>query len=71
MVPHLIRLFLGSEMRLMMPFSFLGSSALLLISDVVGRIIGSPGETEVGIVTAVLGAPLFIYIIRKGTVSSL
>ena len=58
-------------MRLMMPFSFLGSSALLLISDVVGRIIGSPGETEVGIVTAVLGAPLFIYIIRKGTVSSL
>lgn len=71
MVPHLIRLFLGSEMRLMMPFSFLGSSTLLLISDIIGRIIGSPGETEVGIVTAVLGAPLFIYIIRKGTVSSL
>ena len=69
MVPHLIRLFLGSEMRLMMPFSFLGSSTLL--SDIIGRIIGSPGETEVGIVTAVLGAPLFIYIIRKGTVSSL
>ena len=71
MVPHIIRLFLGSEMRLMMPFSFLGSSALLLISDVIGRLIGAPGETEVGIVTAVLGAPLFIAIIRKGTIRSI
>lgn len=71
MVPHLIRLFLGSEMRLMMPLSFLGSSALLLISDVIGRLIGAPGETEVGIVTAVLGAPLFVAIIRKGTIRSI
>ena len=71
MVPHIIRLFPGSEMRLMMPFSFLGSSALLLISDVIGRLIGAPGETEVGIVTAVLGAPLFIAIIRKGTIRSI
>ena len=58
-------------MSKMLPLSFLGSGILLLLSDILGRIIGSPGETEVGIVTAVLGAPIFIFAIRKGRVKSL
>ena len=70
-VPHLIRLIYGSEMEKILPLSFLGSGFLLLVSDLIGRIIGSPGETEVGIITAVLGAPVFIFAIRKGRVKSL
>jgi len=70
-IPHMVRLVFGSEMSKMLPLSFIGSGILLLLSDILGRIIGSPGETEVGIVTAVLGAPIFIFAIRKGRVKSL
>lgn len=70
-IPHIIRLIFGSEMGKMLPLSFLGSAILMLVSDVIGRIISLPGETEVGIVTAVLGAPVFILAIRKGRVKSL
>ncbi len=70
-IPHLVRLIYGSEMGKILPLSFLGSGILLLLSDVIGRIIGSPGETEVGIITAVFGAPVFIFAIRKGRVKSL
>lgn len=70
-IPHLVRLIYGSEMGKILPLSFLGSGILLLLSDVIGRIIGSPGETEVGIITAVFGAPFFIFAIRKGRVKSL
>ena len=70
-IPHIITLIFGSEMSKMLPLSFLGSAILMLISDVIGRIISLPGETEVGIVTAVLGAPVFILAIRKGRVKSL
>ena len=70
-IPHIIRLIFGSEMSKMLPLSFLGSAILMLISDIIGRIISLPGETEVGIVTAVIGAPVFILAIRKGRVKSL
>ena len=70
-IPHIVRLVFGSEVSKMLPLSFIGSGILLLLSDILGRIIGSPGETEVGIVTAVLGAPIFIFAIRKGRVKSL
>ena len=70
-IPHIIRLIFGSEMSKMLPLSFLGSAILMLVSDIIGRIISLPGETEVGIVTAVRGAPVFILAIRKGRVKSL
>lgn len=70
-IPHIIRLIFGSEMSKMLPLSFLGSAILMLVSDIIGRVISLPGETEVGIVTAVIGAPVFIMAIRKGRVKSL
>ena len=70
-IPHIIRLIFGSEMSKMLPLSFVGSAILMLVSDIIGRIISLPGETEVGIVTAVIGAPVFILAIRKGRVKSL
>ena len=70
-IPHIIRLIFGSEMSKMLPLSFLGSAVLMLVSDIIGRVISLPGETEVGIVTAVIGAPVFILAIREGKVKSL
>lgn len=71
MVPHLIRLIFGPDLKYIIPLSAVGGACLLTLSDVIGRLIGSPGELEVGIVTAFIGAPCFIMIARKAKVRSL
>ncbi len=64
-VPHLCRLVVGSDYRWLLPFAALGGAALLVAADVVGRIIARPEEVEVGIVTAVIGAPVLIWVVRR------
>ena len=71
MVPHAVRLAFGADMRLIVPLSAAGGAALLTLADVVGRVLGSPGELEVGIVTAFLGAPILIIIARRAKARSL
>ncbi|WP_044973940.1 iron ABC transporter permease [Ruminococcus sp. HUN007] len=71
MVPHVLRLIFGNDMRVLIPMSALGGAVLLTLSDVAGRIIGSPGETEVGIVTAVIGGPAFVIIAMKAKVKAI
>ncbi len=61
LAPHLIRLLLGSDLRYTIPMSAVAGSVILLISDVIGRLLTYPGELEVGVVTAFVGAPLLIY----------
>jgi len=68
MVPHLVQVFCGSDLKVKIPLSALNGAALLLLSDIAGRIAGRPGELEVGIVTAFLGAPVFVMIVRKARV---
>ena len=58
-------------MRDMIPMSALGGAILLTISDVIGRVVGSPSELEVGIITAFLGAPILILIARKAKVKTI
>ena len=58
MIPHLMRLLLGPDMRKILPLSAVGGACLLLFADVLGRILGRPGELESGIVTALIGAPV-------------
>lgn len=70
-VPHLCRLLVGPDHRWLLPFSALAGAALLLASDVLGRIVARPEEIEVGIVTALLGAPFFIWIVRRQKVREL
>lgn len=65
MVPHLCRLLVGVDHRWLMPFSALAGACLLLGADVVGRVVARPGELDVGIVTALIGAPWFILIVRR------
>ncbi|WP_136636745.1 FecCD family ABC transporter permease [Pseudooceanicola onchidii] len=70
-VPHLCRLLVGVDHRWLLPFSALTGAILLIAADVLGRLIARPSEMDVGIVTAFLGAPVFIWIVRKRRVRDL
>lgn len=70
-VPHLCRLLSGVDHRWLLPLSALGGASLLLAGDILGRIIARPAELDVGIVTAFLGAPFFIWIVRRQRVREL
>jgi iron complex transport system permease protein len=63
-VPHVARAIVGPDYRWILPYSAVLAPVLLLGSDIVGRIIDRPGEIRVGIVTAVLGAPFFVALVR-------
>ena len=64
-VPHFIRLLIGPDHRRLLPASALLGAALLMVTDTLGRTIIAPRELPVGIITALLGAPLFIYLLRR------
>ncbi|MDO5627182.1 MAG: iron ABC transporter permease [Mobilicoccus sp.] len=64
-VPHACRLLVGLDHRRLLPFSALAGACLLTASDVVGRVVARPSEIDVGIITAVIGAPVFIAIVRR------
>ena len=64
-VPHMIRLVVGVDHRWMLPVSALGGAVLLTLGDVLGRVVARPEEIEVGIVTALVGAPFFIALVRR------
>ncbi|SDZ89450.1 iron complex transport system permease protein [Pseudobutyrivibrio sp. ACV-2] len=71
MIPHLIRLLVGSEQKKLILISALYGGSILVISDVLGRLLGRPGELESGIMTALIGAPCFIAIIRRAKVANI
>ncbi|KZE40953.1 FecCD family ABC transporter permease [Microbacterium sp. T32] len=64
-VPHMIRLAVGVDHRWLLPVSALGGAVLLTLADVIGRVVARPEEIEVGIVTALVGAPFFIALVRR------
>jgi iron complex transport system permease protein len=64
-VPHLVRLSVGSDNRLVVPFSAIVGAAFVVFADTVARTVIAPRELPVGAVTALIGAPLFIYLLRK------
>ncbi|MFF9810465.1 FecCD family ABC transporter permease [Streptomyces coeruleorubidus] len=65
MVPHVVRSFTGPDLRWILPYAAILSPVLLLGADVIGRIVARPAELQVGIVTAILGGPVFIYLVRR------
>src|SRR5699024_11522641 len=65
MVPHIVRWFTGPDQRWIILYSALAAPVLVLAADVVGRVISRPGEIEVGLVTAVIGAPVLIALLRR------
>ncbi|MFF4602156.1 FecCD family ABC transporter permease [Streptomyces sp. NPDC001339] len=71
MVPHAVRAVTGPDLRWILPYSAVLSPVLLLGADVLGRIVARPGELQVGIVTAVIGGPVFIYLVRRRRMAQL
>lgn len=69
MVPHLVRSLTGPDQRWMLPYCALLAPVLLLGADVLGRVLARPSEVQVGIVTAVLGGPLFLYLVSRRKVA--
>lgn len=65
-VPHLMRLLVGPDHRLLLPASALAGASLLLLADLLARLLLAPAELPIGIVTALLGAPFFIYLLLRG-----
>ncbi|MCK8436348.1 iron chelate uptake ABC transporter family permease subunit [Streptomyces sp. D2-8] len=65
MVPHVVRSFTGPDLRWILPYAAILSPVLLLGADVIGRIVARPSELQVGIVTAILGGPVFIFLVRR------
>ncbi len=70
-VPHAVRAVVGPDYRLVLPLSMGYGAALVLVADVLGRVVLPPGEVQVGIMTAVVGAPFFLLLIRRGRMGSL
>ena len=64
-VPHLIRLLVGSDNRLVIPFSALAGAIFVVAADTIARTAIAPRELPVGAITALIGAPLFIYLLRR------
>lgn len=64
-VPQIIRGIIGSDYKYIIPFSMLFGSILLVYSDILARMINPPYETPIGSLTALLGVPIFIYLVRK------
>jgi iron complex transport system permease protein len=67
-VPHLIRLLWGTDYRRLIPLATLGGGAVLLASDTLARTLLAPREIPVGIITSLLGAPFFLWLLRKARV---
>lgn len=70
-VPHVARAITGPSYRWILPYSMLMAPILLLGADIIGRVIAPPGEVQVGIVTAFLGAPFFIALVRRRKLAAL
>ncbi|MCX5058132.1 iron chelate uptake ABC transporter family permease subunit [Streptomyces sp. NBC_01597] len=65
MVPHVVRSFTGPDLRWILPYATILSPVLLLGADVIGRVVARPSELQVGIVTALIGGPVFIFLVRR------
>ncbi|GAA2846168.1 iron complex transport system permease protein [Leucobacter komagatae] len=70
-VPHLVRWFTGPDQRWIIALTALASPVLVLGADVLGRVVARPGEIEAGVMTAVLGAPVLIALVRRRKASTL
>lgn len=70
-VPHAMRVWFGPDQRWLLPASGLAGAALLLYCDTLGRIVARPGEVQVGIMTAAIGGPAFIFLVRRTRMAQL
>ena len=70
-VPHVARAITGPDNRWVLPYSAVLGAALVIVSDVLGRVVAQPGQLQVGLVTALVGAPVFIALVRRRRLAEL
>ena len=70
LIPHIGRFIFGSDSRVLIPVSAIGGGMLLCIADLIGKSVLSPMELPAGIITAIIGAPYFLYLLRRKDVLS-
>jgi iron complex transport system permease protein len=70
-IPHVARALCGPDYRWVLPWSMVLAPLLLLGADIIGRLVARPGELQAGIVTAVVGAPFFITLVRRRKLAEL
>jgi iron complex transport system permease protein len=68
-VPHALRLVIGSDHRTLLPFSFLAGAAFLTIADLIARMLLAPTEIPIGVITAFVGVPFFLVLLRRSVVA--
>jgi iron complex transport system permease protein len=66
LVPHVMRLLFGSDHRILLPTAAFGGAIAVVVADTLARTVISPSELPVGAMTAIAGAPLFLYLMRRG-----
>ena len=71
LVPHAVRLVLGSDYSVILPFSAVVGALFVVVADTLGRIVLPPAEVQVGIMTAAVGVPAFLVLVRRGRMGSL
>lgn len=64
-MPHLLRLILGPDHRILVPACLLGGGAFMIICDTLARVLPRQGEMPAGVITAMIGAPLFIFLLKR------
>lgn len=69
MIPHLVRVFAGTDYRVILPLSAIAGATFMVFADTLGRMINVPFETPVAAIVAMLGLPFFLFIVRKGVSS--
>lgn len=70
-VPHVVRLLVGADHRWLLPISAVSGPILLLTADVIGRVVARPSEIQVGIVTAIIGGPVLVHLVRSRKLAEL
>jgi iron complex transport system permease protein len=64
-VPHTVRLLMGTSYRVVLPMSLLLGAAFLVLADTAARTLTAPAEVPIGVITAIVGAPFFLYVMRS------
>jgi iron complex transport system permease protein len=68
-VPHLMRMLLGAHHRVLLPASILGGALILTLADWLARLLVSPAELPIGLVTSLIGGPFFFWLLLRGKAS--
>jgi iron complex transport system permease protein len=71
LMPHIMRFFIGADSRMLVPASAIGGGALLCVADLISKSVLPPMELPTGVITALIGAPYFLYLLRRKNVLSI